>query len=112
MAKATTVSLAKFTASVHSAVKEAVAKHPKFKLEVPQGISVSYLIRGFPIPDGILSQVSISEVQAFTADVAAGISKAHSDLVTPDASQGAFVSLGRHIICGIPPFRDIVQLGP
>jgi hypothetical protein len=33
MAQATSISLSKFTASVQAAVKAAVAKHPKFKVE-------------------------------------------------------------------------------
>src|SRR5438105_11593260 len=61
MAQATSISLSKFTASVQAAVKAAAAKHPKFKVDPPHGISLSYLIRGFPIPDPILAQVTVSE---------------------------------------------------
>src|SRR5216683_1482193 len=46
MARATSISLSEFTASVQAAVKAAVARHPKFKLEPPQAITISYLIRG------------------------------------------------------------------
>ena len=51
MDKPVSISLKAFTSSVQAAVKAAVAKHPKFNLPVPNGISVSYLIRGIPVPD-------------------------------------------------------------
>ena len=36
MAQATSISLAKFTASVQAAVKAAVANHPKFKFQTTE----------------------------------------------------------------------------
>lgn len=113
MAKATSISLAKFTASVQTAVKAAVAKHPKFKVETPQGVSISYLIRGFPVPDAILSQVTLGETQAFAAEVAASLGAAHSELLAPKAggtAEGAVISIGRHIIVGIPPVSQVFEL--
>ena len=65
MAQAVSISLKKFTESVNSAVKAAAAKHPKFQLEPAHGITVSYLIRGFPVPDGVLRNVSLPEVAVF-----------------------------------------------
>jgi hypothetical protein len=58
MAQVVSISLAKFTASVQAAVKAAVAKHPKFKLDAPTAVAVAYLIRGIPVPEGILSTVT------------------------------------------------------
>ncbi len=55
------ISLSKFTESVQAAVKATVAKHPKFKLDVPNAVTVSYLIRGIPVPDAILSNVTLGE---------------------------------------------------
>src|SRR5579862_1801787 len=113
VAKATSISLAKFTASVQSAVKAAVAKHPKFKVEAPQAISISYLIRGFPVPDGILSQVTFGETQAYAADIAASLSAAHAELLAPKAggsAEGAVISIGRHVIVGIPPVSQVFEL--
>jgi hypothetical protein len=49
MANVKTISLEKFTASVQAAVQSTLDKHPKFKFEVPNSISVSYLIRGIPV---------------------------------------------------------------
>ena len=61
MAKTVSISLNKFTASVQAAVKSAVAKHPKFNVPTPHGVSVSYLIRGIPVPDEILAKVTLAE---------------------------------------------------
>lgn len=112
MAQATSISLAKFTASVQSAVKAAVVKHPKFKIELPNSISVSYLIRGFPVPEAILSTLTIGETQAFAADVAASLGKAHPEVLAAQglAVEGAVVSIGRHVIVGIPPVSQTFQL--
>lgn len=113
LAKATAISLAKFTASVQAAIKGAVAKHPKFKVETPHAVSISYLIRGFPVPDAILSQVTLSEAQAYAADIAASLSAAHADLLAPKAggtAEGAVLSIGRHIIVGIPPVSQVFEL--
>ena len=113
MAQANAVSLSKFTSTVQAAVRAAVQRHPKFKVEAPQGITVAYLIRGFPIPDNIISAVSLVEMQAFADDVAAQIGKAHPEAMAAAATagqttQGAILSLGRHVIIGIPPFAQTV----
>ena len=42
MAQAASISLSKFTETVQAAVKVAVQKHPKFKLEQPTQVSISY----------------------------------------------------------------------
>ena len=112
MAQATSVSLAKFTASVQSAVKAAVAKHPKFKVEIPNSVSVSYLIRGFPVPEAILSTLTMGETQAFAADVAASLGNAHPEILAAQglAVEGAVMSIGRHVIVGIPPVSQTFQL--
>jgi len=113
MAQATTISLGKFTAAVQAAVKAAVAKHPKFKIEPPSAISVLYLIRGIPIPEGILSQVTVGETQAFADEIAAHVAGAHPETVAAArgaAGGGAVLSIGRHVILGIPPAPEIVQV--
>ena len=106
MAQATSISFSKFLASVQSAVKAAAANHPKFKVEVPNAITVSYLIRGIPVPDGILSTVTLGETQAFANEVAGHIASAHPEVMAKAASgaapEGAILSIGRHIILGIP----------
>src|SRR5215813_9230634 len=68
MAKPVSISLSKFTASVKAAVKAAVAKHPKFNLPVPNAVSVFYLIRGIPVPEEIMSKVTLGETQAFATE--------------------------------------------
>jgi hypothetical protein len=113
MAQASAISLSKFTSTVQAAVKAAVQRHPKFKVEAPQGITVAYLIRGFPVPDNIISAVSLGETQAFADDVAAHIANAHPEAMAAAAApgqtaQGAILSLGRHVIIGIPPFTHTV----
>lgn len=106
MAQAASVSLKNFTASVNKAVKAAQAKHPKFQLETAQGISVSYLIRGIPVPDGVLRNVSVTEIQAFAADVAQQVAGAHEELFRATGQskpEGVVLSVGGRIIIGIPP---------
>jgi len=105
MADATSISFGKFLDSVQSAVKSAATKHPKFKVEVPKAVTVSYLIRGFPIPDGILANVTVGETQAYANEVAGQIAGAHPQvgLAGGAGASGAILSIGRHIIVGIPP---------
>jgi len=112
LAQATSISLAKFTASVQAAVKAAVAKHPKFKVEIPNAVTIYYLIRGVPVPDAILSTVTLGETQAFAADVAASLGAAHPGVVAAPgvAVEGAIMSIGRHVIVGIPPVSQTFQL--
>ena len=113
LAKAISISLTKFTTSVQAAVKGAVAKHPKFKVEAPQRVSISYLIRGFPVPEAIASQVTLGETQAYADEIAASLSAAHAELLAPKAggtAEGAVISIGRHIIVGIPPVSQVFEL--
>jgi len=115
MAKPDSISLHKFTASVQAAVKAAVAKHPKFELPEPKAIALGYLIRGIPVPDGILSKVTLGETQAFAADVAAHIAQAHPEglgMERHTVLAGAVLSLGRHVILGIPVPPDIAFFEP
>jgi hypothetical protein len=112
MAQAASISLSRLTSSVQAAVKAAVAKHPKFKFEAPQGVTVAYLIRGFPVPDAVLSNVTFGETQAFANDVAAHIAGAQPEVfaVQGQPTQGVVLSFGRHVICGIPPVTQIFEL--
>ena len=111
MPQATTISLSKFTAAVQAAVKAAAQRHPKFKIDPPQGITVSYLIRGIPVPESLAAAVTLGETQAFADDVAADIGRAHPEAVSAahgPAPQGAVLSIGRHVIIGIPPLTQPV----
>jgi hypothetical protein len=112
MAQAVSISLAKFISSVQSAVKGAIAKHPKFKVQVPQEITVAYLIRGFPVPDSVVSNASLGEIQAFANDVATSIAGAHPEVLAKagQSTEGAVLSFGRHVICGIPPVTQVFDL--
>ncbi len=114
MARATSISLSEFTASVQAAVKAAVARHPKFKVEPPQAVTVSYLIRGIPISEAILKEATVAETQAFANDIAAGIAGAHPEVFTATAphapAQGAFISIGGHLVVGIPPVLQPMQV--
>ncbi len=112
MAKPVSVSLSKFTATVQAAVKAAVAKHPKFQLPEPNAVSFGYLIRGIPVADGILSEVTLGETQAFASEVAAQIAQAHPEALAAArqaAPAGAVLSLWGHVIIGIPAISDIVD---
>jgi len=111
MAQAKSLSLSHFTTAVHSAVDAAVKKHPKFKLEVPEGVSFSYLIRGIPVPDTILQNVTFGETQAFANELATQIS-AKTGLEAEakvSGGNGAIYSVGRHIIIGIPAVEQILE---
>jgi len=114
MPQATSISLSKFTASVQAAVRAAVAKHPKFNIQPPRAVTVSYLIRGIPVDEAILRKVTVTEAQAFANDVAAGIATAHPEaLITsapPGPAQGAIISVGGHLVLGIPPISQPVQV--
>jgi len=109
MAQAKSLSLSHFTTAVHAAVDAAVKKHPKFKLEAPSGISFSYLIRGIPVPDTILQNVTFGETQAFANEVAAQISAKTGIEAASTGGQGAIYSAGRHIIIGIPAVEQVLE---
>jgi hypothetical protein len=108
MAQASSISLGQFTTAVHAAVKAAAQKHPKFKVEVPQGITFSYLIRGFPVPEAVLQNVTFGETQAFANEVAAHISTQAGMKEASLTGHGALYSTGGHIIVGIPPADQFV----
>ena len=116
MAQATSISMRKFLGSVQAAVKAAAAKHPKFTVEQPKAITVSYLIRGFPIPDGILSTVTVGETQAYANEIAAQVGGAIPEALAAaggarPTAEGAVLSVGHHVIVGIPPAALTVQIG-
>jgi hypothetical protein len=114
MTQAVSISLSKFMSSVQAAVKAAVAKHPKFKVEPPHAVTVAFLIRGFPVPENIASAVTMSETQAFATDVAAHIAGAHPEILRSAAPgqppEGAILSLGRHVIVGFPPAAQLLEI--
>ena len=113
MAKPVSISLSKFTTAVQTAVRAAIAKHPKFNLQVPNAVSVSYLIRGIPVPEEITSKVTLEETQAFATEIATHIVQAHPEALAAAhqaAQGGAVLSVGRHVIIGIPASPEIVQV--
>jgi len=115
MPQATSISMRKFLSSVQSAVKAAAAKHPKFQVEQPRAISVSYLIRGYPIPDAILSTVTLGETQAYANEIAAHLGGTVPEALgvsggARPATEGAVLSIGRHVIVGIPPAALTMQV--
>lgn len=110
MAKPVSISLKAFTSSVQAAVKVAVSKHPKFNLPVPERISVSYLIRGIPVPEEIAKRATLAETQAFAADVAAHLATAHPDVARQITPGGTVLSIGSHVIIGIPAPSEIIQV--
>ena len=110
MAQAQSISLSHFTAAVQAAVKAAVQKHPKFNLDAPQGVTFSFLIRGIPVPESVLANVTFGETQAFANDVAAQIGAQQGVAAAATSTpKGALSSVGGHIILGIPA-ADQVEL--
>ena len=113
MAKPVSISLSKFTASVQAAVKAAAAKHPKFQLPTPHGVTVSYLIRGIPVPAEIMAKASFADAQAFATDVAGHIAQAHPEALGAGHQPGqaaSILSVGRYVICGIPAPPQLFQI--
>jgi hypothetical protein len=106
MAQARSISLSQFTNAVEAAVKAAVLKHPKFKIDPPRGITISYLIRGFPVPETVVANVTVGETQAFANEIAAHLANAQPEALLAarvEGHQGVIYSTGRHFILGIPP---------
>ena len=99
MAKATSISVNKLSAAVQDAVKAAVEKHPKLKVE-PTALSLGHLIWGFPVPEQF-NTLSVRETQAFANDVAAGLSKGVGTALGSQL-EGAVFSHRGHLIIGIP----------
>jgi hypothetical protein len=107
MPQAKSLSLAHFTTAVQAAVKTAAKNHPKFKLDAPQGVSFSYLIRGIPVPETMLANVTFAETQAFADDVAAQIGAQGISAAAGVGGKGAIYSAGGHIIIGIPAVENL-----
>lgn len=113
MDKPVSISLHKLTTSVQAAVKAAAAKHPKFRqVPEPKEIAISNLIWGYPVPDGIIAQVTLAELQSYVQDVAAHIGQAGPEGagVSLRSQQGGFVAFGRIIHCGIPPVSEFANV--
>ena len=110
MAQAKSISLSHFTGAVQSAVKAAVQKHPKFKMDTPQGVTFSYLIRGIPVPETFLANATFAETQAFADEVATQISAQPGITASTVAGgKGAIYSAGGHIIIGIPAVENQLE---
>jgi hypothetical protein len=65
------------------------------------------------VPESILNQVTLGETQAFATDVAGHIASAQPGVLAAaqgPAAEGAIISLGNHVIVGIPPAVQIVQV--
>jgi len=110
MAQAKSISLKQFTQTVQAAVKAAAQKHPKFKFEPPQEIQLSYLIRGFPVPENLVANLTFGETQAFANEVASHIGTAQPEALIGGRGDGGGVlySAGRHIIVGIPAAETLL----
>lgn len=98
MAKATSISVDKLSSAVQAAVKAAIEKNPKIKVDPNGPIAASYLIWGIPVPDAIAGALTIKETQQFANDVAAKLGGG-----VPGASlEGVIFSHGGHLILGFP----------
>jgi hypothetical protein len=109
------ISLSRFTQSVQAAVTAAVKQHPKFSsIGVPDAVTISFLIRGIPVPEAILSKATIAEGQAFANEVAGNIAGAFPQaFAVPGrggSTEGAILSIGRHVVIGIPPVAQTLRL--
>jgi hypothetical protein len=112
MAQAKSISLSQFTIAVQAAVKAAVQKHPKFKVDTPQGVSFSYLIRGIPVAETLVANVTLGETQAFANEIATHLINAQPGALAESratGSQGVVYSSGRHVIVGIPAADSLLE---
>ena len=115
MHKPVSISPKQFTNAVQAGVKAAQKRHSKFEVDPPGDVSISYLIWGFPIPDTILATVTMGEAQAYATDVASHIASKLPEVFSgsqfaTNSLDGALLSIGRHVICGIPPFEKVVRV--
>ena len=108
---AQSISIGKFTSAVQAAVKAAAAKNPRFKMNAPNAVSVSYLIRGIPPPPEILH--SMADLQSFADEIAGQLATSQPEALNLAAGakpRGAVISVGGHIICGIPPADLVLEV--
>jgi hypothetical protein len=98
VAKAASITVDKLSSTVAAAVKAAVAKHPKVKVDPDGPLSLGYLIWGIPVPDDIAGGLTIREATAFAKDVTAGLGGAFTGVTL----ESAVLSRGGHLIIGIP----------
>ena len=108
---AQSISIGQFTSAVQAAVKAAAAKNPKFKMDAPNTVTVSYLIRGIPPPPEIVN--SMADLQSFANEIAGQLAASQPEALSLAAGTkptGAVISVGGHIICGIPPADLVVEV--
>lgn len=103
MAKAMSISVSKLSAAVEAAVKVAVEKHPKLKVDPGTPLAISYLIWGIPVPEAFAA-ASIRETQAFANEMASQLGKG----LPGQQVEGALFAHGGHLIVGIPAPRDLM----
>ena len=105
MAKATTISVTKLSAAVQEAVKAAMEKHPKVKVQ-PSRLALGHFIWGFPVPDQF-DNLTLHETQAFASEVAAGVSTRLGGAVGSQL-QGAVFSHAGHLTIGFPAPPEVL----
>jgi hypothetical protein len=105
MAKATSISVSKLSSAVQDAVKAAVEKHPKLKVETST-LSLGYLIWGFPVPEHF-SAHTLGDTQAFAGDVAAGVGRSVGTALGSHL-EGAVLSHGGHLTIGFPAPPEVL----
>jgi len=106
MPRAATISVSKLNAAVEAAVKAAVQKHPKFKLEAAPQLALSYLIWGIPVPEGLAANLTIRETQGFATDIAGQLGGALPSGGVEKA--GALFVHGPFLIVGIPAPPEVL----
>ena len=67
------------------------------------------MIRGIPVPENLLANVTFGETQAFANELATQIGAQSGMAAASLGGQGAIHSVGGHIILGIPAV-DQLQL--
>jgi len=102
--KATSISVEKLSTTVAAAVRAAVEKHPKIKIDASGPLAASYLIWGIPVPDAIAGALTVKETQEFANEVASKLGASFGG----QAIEGAVFSHGGHLILGFPVPPEIL----
>jgi hypothetical protein len=80
-------------------------------MNAPDTLSVSYLIRGIPPPPEIVN--SMADLQSFANEIAGHLAVSQPEALSLAGGvkpAGAVISVGGHIICGIPPANLIFEV--
>src|SRR5262245_24407842 len=78
-------------------------------ISVANAVSVSYLIRGIPVPESLVAHATVAETRAFAQDIASHVGSSPGVAAAVGRPvEAAVYSRGNHIIVGIPAAPDVL----